>query len=108
MRIKYESHTPPALRRFQKKKKKRINRAFGKKGRETQMAFSLLRSGEPRNLDTSRDVNERRRFFTTKFTFHSFILFFSFAEKEALLRLNFLTTNALTRFPHALRARRES
>jgi len=98
MRIKYESHTPPALRRF-KKKKKRINRAFGKKGRETQMAFSLLCSGEPRNLDTSRDVNERRRFFTTKFTFHSFISFFSFAEKEALLRLNFLTTNT---FPHAL------
>ena len=81
------------------KKKKRINRAFGKKGRETQMAFSLLCSGEPRNLDTSRDVNERRRFFTTKFTFHSFISFFSFAEKEALLRLNFLTTNT---FPHAL------
>jgi len=63
------------------------------------MAFSLLCSGEPRNLDTSRDVNERRRFFTTKFTFHSFISFFSFAEKEALLRLNFLTTNT---FPHAL------
>jgi len=68
MHIKYEYSRIHLHFVFKKKKKKAASRDSSPSGREKRDRSVSSSLGEPRNLDTSRDVNERRRFFTTKFS----------------------------------------
>jgi hypothetical protein len=73
MHIKYEYSRIHLHFVFKKKKKKKARDSSPLGERKETGNNDFFFSGESRNLDTSRDVNERRRFFTTKF--HTFNLF---------------------------------